>query len=176
MIFNETRLPGAFVIEPVLIEDERGFFARTFCQHEFEAQGLDLCIAQCNISFNRKAGTVRGMHFQAAPHQETKVVRCTMGAIYDVIIDLRPESATFKHWLAVELSAQNRLMLYIPKGFAHGFQTLVNDTEVAYQMGTFYEPGAGRGVRWDDPAFQIEWPLPLSLISEKDQSYRDFGS
>lgn len=176
MIFNETRLSGAFVIEPVLIEDERGFFARTFCQHEFEAQKLDPCIAQCNISFNGKAGTVRGMHFQAAPHEETKVVRCTMGAIHDVIIDLRPESTTFKQWIGVELSAQNRLMLYIPKGFAHGFQTLVDDTEVSYQMGTFYEPTAARGIRWNDPAFQIEWPLPVSLISEKDQTYQAYKS
>jgi dTDP-4-dehydrorhamnose 3,5-epimerase len=176
VIFNETRLPGAYLIEPAYIEDERGFFARTFCQRELEAQGLDSCIAQCNISFNGQAGTVRGMHFQAAPHEEIKVVRCTMGAIYDVIIDLRTESTTFKQWIGLELSAHNRLMLYIPKGFAHGFQTLVDNTEVSYQMGTFYEPEAARGVRWDDPAFKVKWPLPLTLISEKDQSYRAFVS
>ena len=171
MIFRETPLSGAFIIEPSLIEDERGFFARTFDQYEFEAQSLNPCIAQCNISFNKKAGTLRGMHYQTAPHEETKVVRCTMGAVYDVILDLRRESLTFRQWFAVELSAQNRLMLYIPKGLAHGFQTLVDDTEVFYQMGTFYQPDAARGVRWDDPAFKIKWPLPITLMSDNDRNY-----
>ncbi|MEP6986339.1 MAG: dTDP-4-dehydrorhamnose 3,5-epimerase [Chloroflexota bacterium] len=171
MIFRKTLLSGAFVIEPSLIEDERGFFTRTFDQHAFEERNLNPCIVQCNISFNKKAGTLRGMHYQAAPHEETKLVRCTMGAVYDVIIDLRPDSLTFKQWFAVELSALNRFMLYIPKGFAHGFQTLLDGTEVFYQMGTFYQPEAARGVCWDDEAFQIEWPLPITLMSDNDRNY-----
>ncbi|MBI1280618.1 MAG: dTDP-4-dehydrorhamnose 3,5-epimerase [Anaerolineaceae bacterium] len=171
MIFRETPLSGAFVIEPNLIEDERGFFARTFDQHEFEVRDLNPCIAQCNISFNKKAGTLRGMHYQVEPYEETKLVRCTMGAIYDVIIDLRTDSLTFRQWFGVELSAQNRLMLYIPKGLAHGFQTLMDDSEVFYQMGTFYQPTAGRGIRWDDEALQIKWPLPVTLMSDNDRNY-----
>ena len=171
MIFVETRLKGAFIIEPERIEDERGFFARTWCQHEFEARGLNARLAQCNISFNTMKGTLRGMHYQIAPHEETKLVRCTMGAIYDVIVDLRPASPTFKQWEAVELTAGNRRMLYIPGGFAHGFQTLGDETEVFYQMSEFYHPGSSRGARWNDPAFGIAWPLTISTISQRDRSY-----
>ena len=175
MIFTETPLKGAFVIEPEIIKDERGFFARTFCLEEFAAHGLNPNVAQCNISFNPKKGTLRGMHYQAKPREETKLVRCTLGAIYDVIIDLRPNSATSKRWFAVELSADNRKMLYIPEGFAHGFQTLEDNTEVFYQMSEFYAPEQARGIRWDDPAFAIKWPpAPERLISDKDQRYPDF--
>jgi len=171
MIFAETRLLGAFLIEPERLEDERGFFARTWCQREFESHGLNQRVAQCNISFNRKRGTLRGMHYQTAPYAEAKLVRCTMGAIYDVIIDLRPDSPTFKQWLAVELTAENRLMLYIPVGLAHGFQTLVDNTEVFYQMFEFYHPECARGVGWNDPAFRVNWPLPVNVIADKDNTY-----
>ena len=173
MIFIETKLKGAFIIEPERLEDERGFFARTWCQREFEAYGLDPRLVQCNISFNKKKGTLRGMHYQVAPHQEAKLVRCTMGAIYDVIIDLRPDSPTFKEWVVVELTAENRRILYIPEGFAHGFQTLVDDTEVFYQMSEFYHPECARGARWNDPAFAIVWPPAERIISAKDQAYPD---
>lgn len=174
MIFTETKLNGAFVIEPEKLEDERGFFARTWCGHEFTNHGLNPCIAQCSISFNRKRGTLRGMHYQVAPHEESKIVRCTRGAIYDVIIDLRPDSTTFTEWLAVELNAENRRMLYIPEAFAHGFQTLEDNTEIFYQISEFYAPEQARGVRWDDPAFGIEWPLAERTISTRDRTYRDF--
>jgi dTDP-4-dehydrorhamnose 3,5-epimerase len=174
MIFQETGLKGAFVIEPEPREDERGFFARTWCQREFAAEGLPSQWVQCNISFNRQRGTLRGMHYQIAPKEEEKLVRCTMGAIYDVIIDLRPESPTFRQWLAVELTADNRRMLFIPKGFAHGFQTLVDDTEVFYQMSEFYAPEYARGVRWDDPAFMVSWPAEKRIISERDRGFPDF--
>src|SRR6266487_3389064 len=158
MIFIETTLKGAFIIEPERLEDERGFFARSFCRKEFEDHGLNPNLVQCSISFNKKKGTLRGMHYQISPHAEAKLVRCTMGAIYDVIIDLRPHLPTFKQWIAVELTAENRQMLYIPEGFAHGFQTLTDNTEVYYQMSQFYYPEYSRGVRWDDPAFGIVWP------------------
>jgi dTDP-4-dehydrorhamnose 3,5-epimerase len=174
MIFTETRLQGAFIIDIDRIEDERGFFARTWCQREFEAYGLCTLLAQCNISFNKHKGTLRGMHYQAAPYAEAKLVRCTMGAIYDVIIDLRPESPTFRHWLSLELTADNRRMLFIPQGFAHGFQTLANDTEVFYQMSQFYAPEYARGVRWDDPAFRVSWPAEKRIISERDRGFPDF--
>ena len=174
MIFRETKLRGAFIIEPERLEDERGFFVRTFCREEFEAHGLKPQVAQCNISFSRRKGTLRGMHYQVVPHEEAKLVRCTMGAIYDVIIDLCPDSPTFKQWIAVELTADNRRMLYIPEGFAHGFQTLQDNTEVFYQMSEFYHPECARGVRWDDPTFGIEWPLPNPILSAKDRSYPDF--
>ncbi len=173
MIFKETRLKGAFVIDLERHEDDRGFFARTFCQKEFEAHGLNPRLAQCNISFNKKKGTLRGMHYQVAPYAEAKLVRCTRGAIYDVIIDLRHDSPTFKKWVAVELTGESRLMLYIPEEFAHGFQTLEDNSEVFYQMSTPYHPQAARGVRWDDPAFGVEWPLESKVISAKDQSYED---
>ncbi len=174
MIFSQTRLNGAFIIEPERIDDERGFFARTWCKREFIAHGLDPDVVQCNISFNHKKGTLRGMHHQVAPHEEVKLVRCTAGAIYDVIIDLRPTSPTFKAWLAVELTAENRKMLYIPRGFSHGFLTLKDDTEVFYQMSEFYVPECASGIRWNDPVFGVVWPNEVSVISEKDANYPDF--
>jgi len=171
MRFTETRLKGAFIIEPERLEDERGFFARTFCQKEFEAHGLKSKIVQCNISYNKHKGTLRGMHYQVAPMAESKLVSCTRGAIYDVIIDLRPESPTYCQWLAEELNAENRKMIYIPEGFAHGFQTLEDESEVFYQMFEFFSPEHARGVRWDDPVFGIEWLLNTRIISEKDKNY-----
>lgn len=174
MIFAEAELKGAFIIELQRLEDERGFFARSFCQREFEERGLNPKVVQCNISFNKEKGTVRGMHYQNAPHEEAKLVRCTRGAIYDVIIDLRPDSPTFLRYLAVELTAEDRRMLYIPEGFAHGFQTLEDNTEVFYQMSEFYHSECARGVRWNDPAFGIKWPLASPIISSKDRGYPDF--
>ena len=174
MIFKETKLKGAYVIEINPLEDERGFFARSFCAKEFKEHGLNQNIAQCNISYNGKKGTLRGMHYQAAPHEEAKLVRCTMGAIYDVIIDLRPDSATFKKWIGVELTKENRRMLYVPEGFAHGFQTLEDHTEVLYQMSEFHHPEWARGVRWNDPTFGIFWPVNVEIISIGDQQYPDF--
>ena len=171
MKFIETRLKGAFIIEPERLEDERGFFARTFCQKEFEAHGLNPRFVQCNISYNKHKGTLRGMHYQAAPMAEAKLVRCTRGAIYDVIIDLRPDSPTYCQWLAEELNAENSKMIYIPEGFAHGFQTMEDDIEVFYQMSEFYSPEHAQGLRWDDPVFGIEWPLNTKIISEKDKNY-----
>jgi dTDP-4-dehydrorhamnose 3,5-epimerase len=153
------------------LEDERGFFARSFCQEEFKRQGMKTTIAQCNISWNRKRGTLRGLHYQAAPREEAKVVRCTRGAIWDVIVDLREGSATRLRWFAVNLSAENRHALYIPEGFAHGFQTLADDSEVFYQMSEFYHPELARGVRWNDPMLGIGWPLPDPIVSERDRSY-----
>jgi dTDP-4-dehydrorhamnose 3,5-epimerase len=176
MIFTEAGLKGALIIDIDPIRDERGFFARSWCQREFAAQGLHLGWVQCNISFNRKRGTLRGMHYQVAPYAEAKLIRCTRGAIYDVIIDLRPDSPTFKRWVAVELTADNRRMLYVPEGFGHGFQTLGDDTEVFYQMSQFYAPDYGRGVRWDDPAFAISWPAERRIISDRDRSFPDFLS
>jgi len=174
MIFTPTRLTDAYIIEIQPLEDERGFFVRSFCQNEFEKHGLNPRIAQCNVSNNKKKGTLRGMHYQARPHEEAKLVRCTCGAIYDVIIDLRPTSPTFMQWVAVELTAANRKMLYIPEGFAHGFQTLEDNTEVFYQMSEFYVPECARGVRWDDPAFSVQWPDTDRNISERDQNFADF--
>lgn len=176
MIFTETELPGAFVIELEPIEDPRGFFARVWSEDEFAERGLETRIAQCSVSLNRRRGTVRGMHFQRSPHEEVKVVRCTRGGLHDVIVDLRPDSATFRRWTGVELSADNRRGLYVPRGFAHGFQTLVDDTEIFYMISEPYAPEAGGGVRWDDPAFGIEWPLGHPTeISDKDRSWPDFG-
>lgn len=174
MIFTETPLKGAFIIEPERLEDERGFFARTWCQREFEAHGLNSRLVQCNISFNKKKGTLRGMHYQIAPYEEAKLVRCTQGAIYDVIIDLRPGSSTFKQYTAAVLTAQNHKMLYVPEGFAHGFLTLEDHTEVFYQMSEFYAPEYARGVRWNDPAFGVQWPAEVQIISDRDQNYPDF--
>jgi dTDP-4-dehydrorhamnose 3,5-epimerase len=171
VIFTEIKLSGAYVIEPERLKDERGFFARVFCQNEFKAQGLNPCVAQCSISFNRRKGTLRGMHYQAPPHAEAKLVWCTAGAICDVILDLRLGSPTFKQWVAVELAAQERKMLYIPEGLAHGFQTLQDDTEVFYQMSEFYHPECARGVRWNDPTFSIDWPLPDPFMSNRDKTY-----
>ena len=174
MIFTPTALEGAFVIEPEPAADTRGLFARTWCRRELEARGLETAIAQCSTSFNKRKGTLRGMHYQAAPFAETKIVRCTRGSIHDVIIDLRPQSATFTHHVAVVLTAEDRKALYIPVGFAHGFQTLEDDTEVLYQISEFYSPEHSRGVRWDDPAFQIAWPPDDRTMSERDRSYPDF--
>lgn len=174
MIFNPTPLKGAFLIEPQKLEDERGFFARTWCAKELAKHGLITRLAQCNISFNRQKGTLRGMHFQAAPHAEAKLVRCTAGSIYDVIIDLRPKSETFKKWFAVELSAKNYKALYIPEDFAHGFLTLEKNTEVFYQMSEFYYPDAARGIRWNDPSFCVGWTHEICVVSERDLSYPDF--
>jgi len=171
MLFTETLLKGAYIIDLERREDDRGFFARSWCQDEFREHGLNPNLAQCNISFNLKKGTLRGMHYQAEPYPEAKVVRCTMGAIHDVVIDLRPGSPTFKKWINVELSADNRRALYVPEGFAHGFQTLVDNTEVFYQMSEFFHPECARGVRWDDPAYRVEWPIREVIISQKDNSY-----
>lgn len=176
MKFSPTALAGACIIDIEPVPDERGFFARSWCREEFVRHGLNPDLAQCSISFNKKRGTLRGMHYQAKPHEETKVVRCTRGAIYDVIVDLRPESPTFRKWIAVELSADNRRMLYIPAGLAHGFQSLTDDTEVFYQISTPYHPESARGVRWDDPAFGIEWPVTERVISDKDRQYPDFAA
>ncbi|HET6515125.1 MAG TPA: dTDP-4-dehydrorhamnose 3,5-epimerase [Thermodesulfovibrionales bacterium] len=174
MIFTETRLRGAYVIDPEPLSDDRGFFARTWCQKEFQAHGLNTNVAQCNISYNAKKGTLRGMHYQTAPFEEAKLVRCTGGAIFDVIIDLRPHSATFREWISVELDAGNRRMFYIPEGFAHGFITLTDNAEVFYQMSQCYSAGHARGVRWNDPVFGIQWPAEASVISEKDRQFPDF--
>jgi dTDP-4-dehydrorhamnose 3,5-epimerase len=174
MIFTETKLKGAFVIEPERFEDERGFFALTWSAKAFAERGLESKFAECNISFNRKKGTLRGMHYQEPPHGQVKLVRCTRGAIFDVMIDLRPDSQTFRRWVGVELTANNRRALYIPKGFAHGFQTLEDDSEVLYQMSAPYAPDSGRGVRWNDPAFGIEWPEDVSIIIARDAEYADF--
>lgn len=171
MKFIETPLAGAFVLEPERRSDERGFFARVFCRDEFAAHGLDHNPAQCNISFNPAKATLRGMHYQAKPHQEVKLVRCTMGLIFDVIVDLRSASQTLGDWFGVELSAENRRMLYVPKDFAHGYLTLAPATEVFYQVSELYHPAAERGARWDDPAFAIEWPLRPKVISAKDREH-----
>jgi dTDP-4-dehydrorhamnose 3,5-epimerase len=175
MIFIETKLKGVFIIEPERLEDERGFFARTWCKREFEAHGLNSRLVQSSLSFTRKMGTLRGMHYQAAPYEDARLVRCTTGAIYDVALDLRSASLTFKQWTAVELTADNRRMLYIPEGFAHGCQTLEDNTEVFYQMSEFYHPECVGGVRWNDPTFNILWPAACKrIISAKDQQWEDF--
>lgn len=175
MIFRPTELPGAYVIEPERHEDVRGYFARTFCEKEFAARGLETRVVQCSVSFNRRRGTVRGMHYQAAPFEEVKLVRCSRGAIYDVIIDLRQDSPTFKKHFAVQLDEQNGKTVYVPGGLAHGFQTLEDDTEVFYQMSQIYSAGHARGVRWNDRAFGIHWPEADSTIVDRDRSYPDFG-
>jgi dTDP-4-dehydrorhamnose 3,5-epimerase len=174
VIFTETPLVGAFLIDLEPVADERGFFARSFCRREFTAHGLNPDIAQCNISLNRRRGTLRGMHWQAAPHQEAKLIRCTHGAIHDVIIDLRPGSPTFAAHIAATLTAADRRMLYVPEGFAHGFVTLEDDTEVFYQMSEFYAPECSHGVRYDDPAFAISWPIEILVVSDRDRSYPDW--
>ncbi len=177
MRFAETSLSGAWVIDPDRLEDERGYFARTFDRDEWVARGMDPGVVQCNVSFNPRTGTLRGMHLQAEPHGEPKLIRCTRGAIYDVIVDLRPDSPTHRGWVGVELSADDGRSLYVPVGLAHGFQTLADDTEVLYVMGHEYVPAAAGGVRWDDPAFGVEWPAPPAhgrTISERDASYPDY--
>jgi len=174
VIFTETPLAGAFVIEPELLEDARGFFARTWCGREFETRGLVTRVAQCSTSFNKKRGTLRGMHYQAPPFAETKIVRCIRGSMHDVIIDLRTSSSTFTKHFGVVLTAENRKMLYVPAGFAHGFQTLEDDTEVFYQISEFYSSTYARGVRWNDPAFDIRWPADERTIVDRDRTYPDF--
>lgn len=174
MIFTRTPLEGAFVIEPERITDERGFFARTFEPREFETQGLNPRVAQCSISFSARKGTLRGMHYQRAPYEEAKLVRCTRGAIHDVIIDLRPSSPTFRRHFAAALDPESRRMLYVPEGFAHGFLTLTDDAEVAYHMSQIYSAEHAAGVRWNDPAFAIPWPGPVTVIAERDRTYPDF--
>lgn len=174
MVFKETKLSGAFVIEPERHDDERGFFACTWRLSEFEERGFETSLAQCAVSYNKKTGTLRGMHYQTEPYGGTKLVRCTRGAVYDVIIDLRSGSPTFAQWVAEELSEANYRMLYIPRGFAHGFQTLADNTELTYQMTEFYHPEAAAGVRWDDPAFGIKWPLKVTTIVARDRDYPNF--
>ena len=174
MIFNATQLDDAWVINLEPREDERGFFARIWCRQELAAHGLDTEIAQESLSFNRHRGTVRGLHFQRAPHEETKIVRCTRGGIFDVIVDLRPQSPSYLRWQGFELTEENRKALYVPKGFAHGFQTLADNAEIVYQISEFYAPNSAGGYRYDDAAFRITWPLPVTVISERDLSWPAF--
>jgi dTDP-4-dehydrorhamnose 3,5-epimerase len=174
MIFNETKIKGVYIIEPELLTDERGFFARSFCKEEFQKHGLDTDIVQCNISYNKKKGTHRGMHYQVPPFEEVKIVSCTKGSIYDVVVDLRRGSLTYCQWVAKELSESNFKMIYVPKGCAHGFQTLEDDARVYYQMTDFFHPECSRGIRGDDPVFKIDWPISKLTISKKDQSYLNY--
>ncbi len=174
MIFRETAVSGAWVVEPERREDPRGFFARTWCRREFAARGLQTELAQCNTSWNATRGTLRGLHFQAPPHAEAKLVRCTRGSLVDVVLDLRPASATYLQYASVTHTWENRLALYLPEGCAHGFQTLEDGTEIFYQMSAFYRPDASRGVRWDDPAFGIAWPVSPPVLSERDATWPDY--
>ena len=174
MKFHQTALPGVWEIDIEPETDQRGFFARSWCRKEFESRGLSAAVAQCSVSFNSSQGTLRGLHYQEAPHRETKLVRCTRGSIYDVVLDLRPDSPTFTKWIAATLSSENHRMVYVPEGCGHGFLTLQDETEVYYQMSDFFDAGSARGVRWDDPCFQIEWPTYPTVISERDRSYQDF--
>ncbi len=171
MKYIQTHLAGAYLIEPEKNVDHRGFFARTWCQNDFADNGLNSNLVQCNISYNKMRGTLRGMHYQKAPHSEVKLVRCTQGAVYDVIVDLRSDSNTFTQWFGVELTAENRRALYVPEGFAHGFITLVDNAEVLYQMSEFFHADSSAGIRWDDPKLSIKWPVEVKVISEKDSSY-----
>jgi dTDP-4-dehydrorhamnose 3,5-epimerase len=175
MIFTETALKGAHLVDLERHDDERGFFARSWCAGEFEASGLNPRIAQCSLSFNVRKGTLRGMHYQVKPFEEAKLVRCTRGSLCDIIVDLRPDSPTYARHLSVFLSADNRRMLYVPEGFAHGFLTLEDATEVFYQISELYSPESQRGFRWDDPAFGIVWPEAVQVISERDRTYPDFA-
>ena len=175
MNFSQTDLPGVLLIKPELLADDRGSFARSFCVDEFAAAGIDFNIVQANISFNKFTGTVRGMHFQRSPHAEAKVVRCTSGAMFDVVVDLRPDSATYCQWIAAELNADNRDALFIPEGCAHGFLTLTDEAEVYYQISTFYHSESAAGVRWNDPAFQVVWPSPPELINSRDAAFPNFS-
>ena len=174
MIFRATSLPDAFIVEPELLGDERGWFARAWCSEAFAEHGLNAELAQCSLSYTKERATLRGMHYQHPPHGETKLVRVTRGAIYDVALDLRPDSVTFCQWSAVELTVENRKMSYIPDGFAHGFVTLTDDVEVFYQVSVPHEPASAAGVRWDDPAFNIDWPVDQPVLSERDASFPDF--
>jgi len=175
MIFTETKIKGAFIIEPELLTDERGFFARSFCKEEFQKYGLETDIVQCNISYNKKKGTLRGMHYQVPPFEEAKIVSCTQGSIYDVIVDLRRGSQTYRQWYAEKLCADSYRALYIPKGCAHGFQTLEDNCIVYYQMGEYYHPECARGMQWNDPSIGIVWPVPAMIISEKDKNCWNFN-
>lgn len=174
MILTETKLKGAYTIEIEKLEDPRGFFARAWCVKEFEVHGLNTRLVQVNVSYSKKRKTLRGMHYQGAPYEESKLLRCTSGAVYDVIIDLRRNSPTYKQWIGVELTSENYRMLYVPENFAHGFQTLVDDTEVTYQVSQFYAPGAEQGIRYNDPVFDIDWPHGVQVISDKDSSWPDY--
>jgi dTDP-4-dehydrorhamnose 3,5-epimerase len=174
VIFRKTTIEGVWIVEPELHEDERGFFARTWDTESFARHGLNGRLVQCSISYNRRRGTLRGMHYQAAPHEEAKLVRCTSGSIFDVAVDLRTGSTTFGRWVGTELSAENRHALYVPEGCAHGFLTLTDDSEVVYQISEFHAPDAARGVRWDDPAIGIDWPGDVLVLNERDRSYPDF--
>jgi dTDP-4-dehydrorhamnose 3,5-epimerase len=174
MVFKPTKLDGVFEICIEPRSDERGLFARTWCRTEFAQHGLNPELMQCSVSFNPRKGTLRGMHFQEAPHAEAKLIRCTRGEICDVVLDLRLSSKTYTHWIAIVLKADRRNMVYVPEGCAHGFLTLQDNTEVFYQMSQFYTPEAARGVRWNDPAFAIEWPVPVEIISDRDRTYPDF--
>lgn len=174
MIFSDTKLKGVFVVDLEPIDDERGFFARTFCQEEFTQKGLVSSFDQTSVSFNKAAGTLRGMHYQAAPFEETKLVRCTMGRVYDVTLDLRRDSPTFLSWVGVELSAGNRSAIYIPRGCAHGFLTLADDCEILYDITPAYHGQSARGVRWNDPIFGIQWPIDVKVISDRDRAFPDF--
>lgn len=176
MKFTPLSLHGAYLIEPEPIHDDRGFFARTWCAEDFRSHSLNPKIVQCSISHNRRRGTLRGMHYQAKPHTEAKLVRCTAGGIYDVILDLEQGSATYRQWLAIELTAANHKMLYIPEGFAHGFQTLADESEVFYQISEPYVTECARGVRWNDPAFRIEWPIPDLILSDRDRNFPNYES
>lgn len=176
MIFKETLLPGVFSIEIEQIRDNRGFFSRTWCAKEFAEHGLASSFVQCNVSYNAKAGTLRGMHYQVAPYEEAKLVSCISGAIYDAVIDIRKGSPTFGQWQAFELTAQNRRMLYVPEGFAHGYQTLTDETNVFYQVSAFYHPESARGIRWNDPSFAIRWPILEPIISDKDRIWGRWSS
>lgn len=174
MKYTETPIGGLFLIDLEPVEDERGFFARTFCEEEFRRRGLESHFTQCSIAFSRRKGALRGMHYQRDPHAEVKLVRCTRGGVYDVAIDLRPDSPTLGQWFAAELTAMNRRMLYVPTGLAHGYQTLEDETEISYQMSAPYHPEAAAGVRWNDPAFGVSWPLDVTVIAQRDNSYPDF--
>jgi dTDP-4-dehydrorhamnose 3,5-epimerase len=174
MIFTETEISGSYLIDVKRIGDDRGFFGRLWCEREMEEMGLVSSIKQSNIGVSPLKGTLRGLHYQTAPHQEVKIIRCPRGAIYDVIVDLRPDSPTFKKWFAVELTAENSRMLYVPEGCATGYQTLVDDTEIYYHTSEFYHPESATGVRHDDPAFGIEWPLPIAAISDNDKNWNNF--
>jgi dTDP-4-dehydrorhamnose 3,5-epimerase len=176
VIFCESKLSGVYEIRLESKSDERGFFARSWCRNEFERHGLNPRLAQCNVSFNTRKGTLRGIHYQATPHEEAKLVRCTRGAAYDVVVDLRPGSPTFKQWIGVILTGAERNMIYVPEGCGHGFLTLQDETEVFYQISEFYDPESARGVRWDDREFGIAWPVPVASISERDRTFPDFGS
>jgi dTDP-4-dehydrorhamnose 3,5-epimerase len=174
VIFNKTKLNGAYIMEIEKHSDERGFFSRSWCNKELEDHGLNSGLAQANIGFSLKKGTLRGLHYQVHPYEEVKVVRCTMGAIFDVIVDLRPDSPTYKQWISVELNSENRKMIYVPEGFAQGYITLNDNTEICYNTSQFYSPEFARGVRYDDPSFSIKWPIEVAVISKADKSWPDY--